>query len=361
LHFLGVKAAVSAVHVILPIGISFYTLQSISYLVDVYRGSLPARAQFFELLASLSFFPHLVSGPIDRPSLLLPQFERIRTPTWEQIQRAFVLIVVGALKKAIADGLAGQVDGLFGADDAVSAVQAWSGVLAYAGQLYADFSGYTDMAMGIALLLGFNLTPNFNLPYLATSPIEFWKRWHMSLSSWLHDYLYLPVWMAWRLPYLSLLITWLVAGLWHGPQWIYVFYGGYHGLLLVTTSLISRHAPSAWIERARSPFGRFVSILVTFHFVLLGFVMFRAPTLEVALKIFAGMYDSRVPSMWTAELLGFVLPSVALIFCHVIDYLVIYRMQTLRRPLVWWPATLVCLSLSLLLTGAGPHFIYQMF
>ena len=237
---LGLAPRPQLFEIALPLGISFYTLQAISYVVDVHR-RVYEPPSFLAFLASFTLFPHLLSGPIVRSSFLAPLIERSDTVTWATAKRALVLFVVGLVKKSVADKLGPTADAAFDAARAVPLFEAWTGLLAYAGQLYGDFSGYTDMATAMALLLGLDLPPNFNLPYLATSPADFWRRWHISLSTWLRDYVYLPLGVRFRRRrYLNIVRTRIVAGLWHGVSWPFVLYGFYHGILLAVTLWLSR-------------------------------------------------------------------------------------------------------------------------
>src|SRR4051794_38205 len=221
-------------HVVLPVGISFYSFMAISYVVDTYRGELvPASLARFAVFQA--FFPHLVAGPIVRASELLPQLERPRDPRRVDVSRAFMLIVVGLfLKVVIANHLATHiVDQVFAAPNRHSSLEVLVGVYAYAVQIFADFCGYTNIAIGIALLLGFQFPQNFASPYTAVSLQDFWRRWHMTLSRWLRDYLYIPLGGSRKgrlLTYRNLLLTMLLGGLWHGAAWTFVIWGGIHGV-----------------------------------------------------------------------------------------------------------------------------------
>ena len=220
--------------VILPVGISFYTFMGISYIVDVYRGDTePTTLEKFAVY--LSFFPHLVAGPIVRPNELIPQIETPRSPRRVDTSRAFYLIAAGLFKKVVISSyLAGHiVDEVFANPDQYSSLEILIAIYAYAVQIYADFSGYTDIAIGIALLLGFTFPQNFDSPYAAVSIQDFWRRWHMTLSRWLRDYLYIPLGGSRRgvaITYRNLLLTMLLGGLWHGAGWTFVAWGLIHGI-----------------------------------------------------------------------------------------------------------------------------------
>jgi alginate O-acetyltransferase complex protein AlgI len=225
-----------ALRLALPAGISFYTFQSMSYTIDVYRGHAPARTRFVDVAAFVSFFPHLVAGPIMRATNLLPQIERERRFDPAAVRDATVLIVWGLFKKlVIADNVGVIANKVFALQHPDFFVL-WAGVFAFAIQIYADFSAYTDIARGVAKWYGFDLIRNFERPYLATGPADFWRRWNISLSTWFRDYVYIPLGGSRRGPgrvAANLLITFLASGIWHGASWNYVLWGAYHGMLLI--------------------------------------------------------------------------------------------------------------------------------
>ena len=243
---LGVDLSSAIVSVILPVGISFFTFQAISYVVDIYRGTFkPGRLIDFAVF--LSFFPHVVAGPIVRPAEFMPQLKARHDPRHVDASRAFFLIFIGLFKKVvIANLLATEiVDATFASPQSHSSLEMLVGVYAYAIQIYADFSGYTDMAIGLALLLGFRFPQNFDSPYAAQSIQDFWRRWHMTLSRWLRDYLYIPLGGnrgGSGTTYRNLMLTMVLGGLWHGAAWTFVIWGGIHGTYLCVDHW--RHAPS---------------------------------------------------------------------------------------------------------------------
>ena len=234
----GVHASVPVLRVLLPVGISFYTFQAMSYTIDVFRGELRARRSLLDVAVFISFFPHLVAGPIQRASYLLPQVEQERRFSAEKAASGFFLIVWGFFKKlVIADNVGVIANKVFALNDPSFEIL-WAGVFAFAIQIYADFSAYTDIARGSSRWLGFELTENFEHPYMARNPADFWRRWNISLSTWFRDYVYIPlggsrgsegIWAR------NVLITFLLSGLWHGASWNYVLWGLYHGVLLVLT------------------------------------------------------------------------------------------------------------------------------
>ena len=258
--------------VVLPVGISFYTFMAISYVVDTYRGEL-VPASFARFAVFQAFFPHLVAGPIVRASELLPQLESPRDPRKVDVSRAFFLIVSGLfLKVVIANHLATHiVDDVFAAPNRHSSLEVLVAVYGYAVQIFADFCGYTNIAIGVALLLGFEFPQNFNAPYTAVSLQDFWRRWHMTLSRWLRDYLYIPLGgnrKGGLLTYRNLLLTMVLGGLWHGAAWTFVAWGAIHGGGLAIERALGWRPTSA----AAQWFGR----ILTFHVVCFGWIFFRA-------------------------------------------------------------------------------------
>jgi D-alanyl-lipoteichoic acid acyltransferase DltB (MBOAT superfamily) len=278
----GLGAPLPLVQVVLPIGISFFTFQAISYVVDVYRGETRA-ASLGDVAILQAFFPHLVAGPIVRANELLPQLRAPRDPRALLAGPAFLLIAGGLVKKTVvADELARRVvDPVFSDPGAHSGAEVMLAVYGFAAQIYCDFSGYTDMAIGLALLLGFRLPQNFDRPYTATSLRQFWHRWHMTLSRWLRDYLYIPLGgnrKGERRTYRNLILTMLLGGLWHGAAWTFVIWGAIHGGALAAERRLREHARLPRVHPV-------VGWLVTFHVVCLAWVFFRAPDLGTALEV----------------------------------------------------------------------------
>ena len=281
--------AASTFRVLLPpVGISFFTFESMSYVVDVYRGELPPHRSYLRYLLFVSFFPHLVAGPIVRPRDLLPQLERRPTLTREDGGEALFLIAAGLVKKLVlSDQLAQNlVDRVFERPASFSSLEVLCAVYGYAAQIYCDFSGYTDIAIGSALLLGVRFPKNFDSPYKAEDLSDFWRRWHISLSTWLRDYLYIPLGgsrgTGWK-TYRNLMLTMLLGGLWHGASWTFVFWGFLHGLGLVVTRLWQRGRPRS--SRADHPVSKVIRVLLTFHYVCLAWIFFRARTFTDAWQI----------------------------------------------------------------------------
>ena len=271
-----------------PVGISFFTFESMSYVIDVYRGDLPAHRSYFRYVLFVAFFPHLVAGPIVRPRDLLPQFEATPVLTREDGSEGLFLIALGLVKKVVfADQLAIHlVDRVFDRPENFSGLEVLAGVYAYAVQIYCDFSGYTDIAIGSALLLGVRFPPNFNAPYIATNLADFWRRWHISLSTWLRDYLYIPLGGnrgSSLNTYRNLMLTMLLGGLWHGASWTFVFWGFLHGAGLAVTRAVERRGDG---KQGKKPFlPAPISVLLTFNYVCLAWVFFRAPTFGSAMRV----------------------------------------------------------------------------
>jgi D-alanyl-lipoteichoic acid acyltransferase DltB (MBOAT superfamily) len=277
-----------ALEVALPVGISFFTFESMSYVIDVYRGDIEPHPSYSEYLTFVAFFPHLVAGPIVRPRDLLPQLAGPARFDTRASSEALFLIGVGLFKKvAIGDYLAlNLIDRTFDGPLGYSALECYVAAVGYSVQIYCDFSGYTDIAIGSAQLLGVRFPKNFDAPYKAHHLVDFWRRWHISLSTWLRDYLYIPLGGSRHGPartYLNLLVTMLLGGLWHGANWTFVAWGGLHGLgLAVTRFFRGERSPS----EARSPALRVLGVLFTFHFVTATWILFRADSFGSAWTFF---------------------------------------------------------------------------
>lgn len=287
LEALGVDWAAPTLQVVLPVGISFYTFQSMSYVIDVYRRRIEPSPSLVEFATYVAFFPQLVAGPIERAEHLLPQYGRARAcPDRDAVESALALILLGLVRKVvIADTLAPIVaDGYAPGATGGAALLAFYG---FAFQVYGDFAGYSAIARGSARLLGFELMVNFDAPYRSPNPTVFWRRWHISLSTWLRDYLYVPLGgnrrgMGRQL--VNLLLVMLIGGLWHGASWTFVVWGGIHGLLLVGHRL--------WMLRRPQPPARWshpLRVLLMFHAALVAWVFFRAPSFTAASDLFAAL------------------------------------------------------------------------
>ncbi len=290
-----------------PIGLSFYLFIAMSYTIDCYRGSVTPIRDFSLFASYLSFFPQLLAGPIVRPGHLLPQLSRPAQFDLRVCEEGIRLFILGICKKVlIADNLAPVVDYGFSRAAILTAPDAWVSLLAFTFQIYFDFSGYTDCARGCAKLFGYELPENFFLPYLASSPREFWRRWHVTLSTWLRDYLYIPLGgnrCSRMRMYANLMITMALGGLWHGAAWTFFFWGIYHGLLLVLQRAITR--PKQFIHRPhqglRSVGTDTAGRLVTFLLIAIGWVLFRASSLDEAVLMYSALIrwgeDGRAAAM----------------------------------------------------------------
>jgi alginate O-acetyltransferase complex protein AlgI len=318
--FLGNVAAIIGLAprrlaIVLPLGISFFTFKAISYLIEVYRRELKACRSFLRFATYVTYFPDLLAGPIVRASVFLPQLRRSLRPTWPCAVVGSQMILLGLAKKLlIADQMAIFADPVFAEPSVYSPLTVWSAVIAYSLQIYCDFSGYSDMAIGMSKIIGIDLPENFNMPYLAQSPIDFWRRWHMTLTNWLRDYIYFSLpglrksrWNRYR----NAAITALLGGLWHGASWTFVSWGALHGLAV--------GANHWWITRRRrlgreprhSVVVRLASWLATYLFLCVTWVIFRSPNFEGAgtmLRKMAGMYPGGIE--WFYLPLLMVLPIV---------------------------------------------------
>lgn len=297
--------------VVLPVGISFFTFQGISYVVDVHRRTTPAARSLLDVMLLMSFFPHLVAGPIVRASDLLPQFDRAPRLTREMATHGLLLIVWGLFKKTvIASELSVRlVDPVFFDPTAYGALDIAAAVYGYAVQIYCDFSAYSDMAIGIAALLGYSFPRNFDQPYRANSMQQFWRRWHISLSSWLRDYLYVPLGGGKKglvSSCINVFITMLLGGLWHGAAWTFVAWGALHGGVQV----IERLGRKAFGDRKVIP--TILGVLITFHIVCLGWILFRAETWDLAVAMLQGLGRFGPAIMVTPLLLTLIVGGLAM-------------------------------------------------
>jgi alginate O-acetyltransferase complex protein AlgI len=271
----------SLLNIILPVGISFYTFQSLSYTIDVYRREIPTERNFVNFALFVVFFPQLIAGPILRASQFLPQLYESKAWKWDALHSGLAWFIFGLGKKLlIADNLAPFVDTVFSKPEIYSAATCYLALVSFAVQIYCDFSGYSDMAIGLALCFGYRLPENFRMPYLARNPSEFWQRWNITLSGWLRDYLYIPLGGnrcgPWRTK-LNLLITMLLGGLWHGANWTFVAWGLFHACWLILY-----HSLKPTTAKTSSPLFDALSTIITFHLVLFSWIFFRSDNFSVA-------------------------------------------------------------------------------
>lgn len=295
LNSMGLQPHVSILKIILPVGISFYIFQAMTYIFDIFRGKLQPTASFLDFALFVAFFPQLLSGPIERAKNLLPQITSPRVMTKSTTLAGLNLMLLGYFKKiAIADTLAPIADKIFSEPGSMSGGQLWTGVYAFTFQIYGDFSGYTDIARGIALILGFRIMENFNAPYLSRNMTEFWRRWHISLSTWLRDYLYIPLGgnrMGSIRTYANLMIVMFVCGLWHGAAWTFILWGIFHGIYLSIHRIMT--GGNKLSTSSRSGIGKrifnTVKVVFTFHLVAVTWVFFKASSISNAVEYLRGL------------------------------------------------------------------------
>lgn len=278
--------------IVLPVGISFYTFQTMAYSLDVYLKRARPTNSFLDFALFVTFFPQLVAGPIVRPTDLIPQFNREQYATRMQIVWGLILMTVGLFEKVvIADGLLAPVsDAVYKASETVAPLDAWLGTMAFSGQIFCDFAGYTTTAIGLSLVLGFSMIDNFRYPYAAIGFSDFWRRWHISLSTWLRDYLYIPLGGNRKGPartYVNLMVTMLLGGLWHGASWTFVVWGGLHGIYLAVERLLQQRmgASPVW---STTPM-RIILAVLTYLLVNITWVFFRAQDFATAARMLKSM------------------------------------------------------------------------
>ncbi len=336
--FIGSVAAIAGIAprrlaIVLPLGISFFTFKAISYLMEVYRGELKACRSFLSFATYISYFPDLLAGPIVRASVFLPQLRRSLGPNWPRTAVGSQMILLGLTKKLlIADQMAVFVDPVFADPGVYSPLTVWSAVIAYSLEIYCDFSGYSDMAIGMSKIIGIDLPENFNMPYLAQSPIEFWRRWHMTLTNWLRDYLYFSLpglrksrWSRYR----NAAITALLGGLWHGASWTFVSWGALHGLAVGANHWWIARRRRLGREPSQSAAVRVSCWLATYLFVCVTWVVFRSPSFQgagIMLRKMAGLSPGGIE--WFYSPLPMVLPIV--IAGHAIGVVAARRAAVLR-------------------------------
>lgn len=356
---IGLGTDLPLLTVLLPIGVSFYTFQAITYVVDVKRGDAEP-ASLIDAAIYLSFFPHLVAGPIVRASEFLPQLKEPRDPHRVAVGAGLTLIALGLVKKvAFADTLAREVaDPIFAVPGAFSAPDLLLGAYAYTAQIYCDFSGYTDIAIGLALLMGFIFPQNFRSPYRATGFRDFWRRWHMTLSRFLRDYLYIPLGgnrKGTRRTYINLMLTMVLGGLWHGAAWTFVIWGAYQG-----TGLAAEHALRGRIGR-RTP--AWLRWFVVFNLIVLGWILFRSSGLDAFADYISGFADWSGATLWSWTAVAIIIVVVGM---QLLPERPVERLQTWiedRNPL----ALATALAFVIVLVAATvpsqgvPPFIYFQF
>jgi alginate O-acetyltransferase complex protein AlgI len=363
----GVEWQAPAWSIVLPVGISFYTFQTMAYSLDVYlRRAAPAKS-LLDFGLFVTFFPQLVAGPIVRPTDLVPQFASQPAAKPGRLAWGLSLMVLGMFEKiVIADGaLAPAADAVFGASDKLAWTDAWLGTLAFSGQIFCDFAGYSTTAIGAALALGFSLPDNFRFPYAAVGFSDFWRRWHVSLSTWLRDYLYVPLGGNRKGPgrtYVNLMLTMLLGGLWHGASWTFVVWGGLHGTYLaVERFLRERVGPNRWSRTLPFQIGL---AMLTYFLVNLTWVFFRARTFETAWRMTGSMLTLRDGArvLTTADVALVVVPIFAILLVH--GLMRDRRLEDVAARAPWWVTATVLggMVFTIVITqGSNDAFIYFQF
>ncbi|MFZ2657893.1 MAG: MBOAT family protein [Victivallales bacterium] len=352
----------TAFRVILPLGISFYTFQSLSYTIDVYRGDAKAMKNLIDFSCFVSMYPHLVAGPILQFSFLADQLEN-RKLMLDRFARGVAIFSLGLGKKILlANGCGKIADTVFNAGS-VHALDAWYGAVAYSFQIYFDFSGYSDMAIGLGLMLGFIFAKNFDSPYISLSITEFWRRWHISLSSWLRDYLYVPLGGSRKGPirtYINLFLVMLLGGLWHGASWNFVIWGGIHGSWLALERRLGN-------QSLYSKMPAIIRMAITFGIVCLGWVFFRAADLPAAILYLQNMLGVGYVQGGAELVSGLIYKPYYLLTFAVAAFAVWWMPQSwdITRKLTWprtaWCVGVMIVSMVVLFTQTYNPFIYFIF
>jgi len=358
--------------IVLPVGISFYTFQSMCYTIDIYYGKMKPSKDFFEFALYVTFFPQLVAGPIVRAKDFIPQLKENRLFSNINFQLATNYFLLGLFKKVvIADNIAPISDALFAAPEQYGTIASWIGVIAYSIQIYCDFSGYSDMAIGVAALLGFKLMENFNMPYGSTSITEFWRKWHISLSSWLRDYLFIPLGGS-RVSkkifyYKNLMLTMLLGGLWHGASWNFVVWGGLHGLALIVHKLYkTKYSDNYTFSKPVKRLYTTLSWLLTMVFIMVTWVFFRAQTFGTAAQVLKNMFTVKGDVNYSIPLGVIILFAITFIG-HVLGEKYFYKVEGDQKHIFKRPyfqgALFGIIIFAVLLFGSDDNqaFIYFQF
>ncbi|MBR9915496.1 MAG: MBOAT family protein [Algicola sp.] len=364
----GIHMEASTLHIILPVGISFYTFQTLSYTIDVFRKKISPTSSLIQFAAFVSFFPQLVAGPIERASHLLPQFAIRRNFDAKFALSGFYLIVWGLFKKVvIADNCAFFVNQIFDGSGHFSSMELLLGAVLFGFQIYGDFSGYSDIAIGVSRLFGFSLLTNFSFPYFSRDIAEFWRRWHMSLSTWFRDYLYIPLGGSKgskRQQLRNVLIVFLISGFWHGANWTFIIWGLIHALLFLPLLLFHvnrKHTNETHLQLKQIP-----QVLVTFILVTLAWVFFRADTVTIAYN-----FIMEILSFNGTSIALFVKSSKSLLFSLIILLsvliLLLFELRAVQNnkkevTLSTWSAISICLLICFMGVFKNPSdFIYFQF
>ena len=365
---LGVSLSVQTLSIILPVGISFYTFQTLSYTIDVYRKQLEPTTNLIQFATYVAFFPQLVAGPIERAKQLLPQFAIPRVFNSEFAIRGVSLIIWGLFKKmVVADNCAFFVNQLFDGSGSYSSAELFLGAVLFAFQIYGDFSGYSDIAIGVARLFGFRLMTNFAFPYFSRDIAEFWRRWHISLSTWFRDYVYIPLggsrgsmWLNIR----NVLVVFIVSGFWHGANWTFIIWGGIHALLFLP--LLVRQKNRHHVAGTRIQLYQLPRILYTFVVVRLAWVFFRADTVSLAWTMLEDMlrFDSGTLHVFYQSSKSVLLSTITVFSILVLMFYEFRTVQTNQREVVLTTYHAVFIAILLVFMGVYKNpadFIYFQF
>lgn len=365
LELVGIRWTVPNLDVLLPVGISFYTFQAVGYSIDVYRGTIKAERNFMTYALFVSFFPQLVAGPIERAKNLLPQFHEEHVFDYNRVVDGLRLMLWGYfMKSCVADSVAKYVDTVYNNVSDHGSMSFVIATILFTFQIYCDFGGYSLIARGAAKVMGFNLMENFHRPYLSLSPKEFWKRWHISLSSWFMDYVYIPLGGN-RVKYTrhltNLFITFLISGIWHGANWTFVLWGAWHGIFIIMDNIVRR---SGKMPKQEKWWSKGISIAVVFTIAAFGWIFFRANSVQDAFfiigKIFSFDNEIYIPGQWfTVQVFA---ALTLLVFKDLKDEygLKIYGMHS-RHWYVRYSCYYVLIGWILLHLGTPQQFIYFQF
>ena len=377
----GIITNLYSLQIIIPVGISFYTFRLLSYVLDIQRGKYKPEKDLVVFASYVAFFPSILAGPIDRPDTLIPQIKGKRFFDYALAVEGLKQIVWGAFKKmVIADNLAPIVNQIFEQQETMPANSLFLGAIFYTFQIYCDFSGYTDMAIGVSKLLGFRITKNFNYPLFAQNIADFWRRWHISLTSWLTDYIFMPLNVKWRHwgkwgMILSIIITFVVCGLWHGANRTFIVWGFYHGLLFIPLILSGAmfKKTKITINKWRLPeFKVFVRMSLTFFLVMMGLVIFRADSISHAFSYITQMFSFSLFSLnfgeFDAGIMKVVISLLLILFLLIVEWLGRDRQfavadfgVTWKRPFRWLAYATLLFLIGMYMQTAGTSFIYFQF
>ncbi|MEN6441516.1 MAG: MBOAT family O-acyltransferase [Syntrophobacter sp.] len=366
-RFWGCSGHINPLPILLPIGISFYTFKSLSYVVDVYRGDIEPRRSFLDYALYVSFFAHLAAGPIARAKNFFEQLQARTKPSFFDVQQAMGFILFGLVKKmAIADKLATMANPVFDSPATMDPYATLIGVYAFTFQIYFDFSGYSDIAIGVSKLFGINLPKNFDSPYLSTSFQEFWRRWHISLSTWLRDYLYIGIGGSragkWQTAW-NTMVTMLLGGLWHGASWNFVLWGGLHGSYIIIERWLKSLWPAFWNSRSHASL--LIRFLVTFNVVAFTWIFFRSPSLDNTIQILHNLAGAlRLdPGQSPTAIIPYVFLFLALLYLHWFSNRLNWqeRLKSLPGPTIVAAYSVALILLVIFHADISAPFIYFKF